>query len=71
MYQKVSVGGHHGQCLVTVGVPFDEELEHGNPLRKGSTKPLEDGRWSNDHRLAGGKATIAGPLLPVDDLLLP
>jgi hypothetical protein len=56
---------------VTVGFPFDDELEHGNPVRKGSAKQPEDGRWSNDNRLAGEKATVAGSPIPVDDVRLP
>src|SRR5271157_1710744 len=53
--------------LVTVSFPFDDELKHGNPGRKGPAKQPEDGRWSNDNRLPGENSTIAGSPLPVDD----
>jgi hypothetical protein len=29
-------------ALVTVAFSFDDELEHGNPVRKGSAKQPED-----------------------------
>jgi len=45
---------------VTVGFAFDDEREYGNPVRKGSAKQPEDGRGSNDNRLAGEKAKIGG-----------
>jgi len=56
---------------VTVGFPFDDELEHGNPVRKGTVKQPEDGRWSNYNRFGWEKATIAGSPIPVDDVRLP
>ncbi len=46
--------------LVAASFSFADELERGNPVRKGSAKPPEDGGWSIDHRLAGEKATRAG-----------
>jgi len=39
---------------------FDAELEHGNPVRKGSAKQPEDGRWLNDNRFAGGEGDDSG-----------
>jgi hypothetical protein len=58
-------------ALVTVGFPFDDEREHGNPVRKGTVKQPEDGRWSNYNRFGWEKATIAGSPIPVDDVRLP
>jgi hypothetical protein len=52
-------------ALVTMGFPFDDELEH-LPL-----KPPENGRGSKDNSFAGEKATIAGSPLQVDDVRLP
>jgi hypothetical protein len=47
---------------MTAGISSDDKMEHlrQNPIRKGAANPPEDGRWSNDHRLAGEKATVAG-----------
>jgi hypothetical protein len=45
---------------VAVDLPLDDDLGHRIPVRDGSAKPSEDGRWLNDHRLAGEKATRAG-----------
>ncbi len=53
-----------------VGFPFDDELEHGNIMRKDSAKQPEDGRWLNGNRFILGKAAIEGSPIPVDNVPL-
>ncbi len=59
------------RLLVTVDLSLDDELEHGNPVRKASAKQPEDERWSDNNRFAWEQATIAGGPLSVDDVRLP
>ncbi len=55
-------------ALVTVGFPFDDELEYMNlnPVRKGLVKRPEDGQWPSYNNFALEKATVAACPIPIN-----